>query len=493
MIVAPREASVVPDHMEDRLDMPLADVLPRIQESIMNRTTYFGVPTLKNPMDAWIYQEIVFESKPDVIVEIGNRHGGSALYFAHLCDLLGKGRVIGVDLSHESVPDSVKKHPRITFLDGDAARSVPRVAGLIAAEERVLVIEDSSHTYDNTLDVLRAYSPLVKPGDYFIVEDSICHHGLDTGPNPGPYEAIEQFVREQPDFAVDRERERFLITWNPKGFLKRTGASARPAAAPSNGEKPDYGIDAPGVVRNLFIVAALGLTAFFTARFGLWSGVIAHVALSYSGLWAGLGCCAMGCWMLYDSKIGKLKERERLLDRVPWRGEEAVLDVGCGRGLLLIGAARRLTTGKATGLDIWQTEDLTGNTPEATLSNARREGVADRVAVKTGDMRKMPFPDATFDVIVSNVAIHNVYEREGRDATMREIARVLKPGGSVVIHDIRWVGDYALALKRAGLVEVARVGSRSLRFALVLITFGSLRPDIVTARRPHGGRKVVDG
>src|SRR5262249_52281281 len=153
-------------------------------------------------------------------------------------------------------------------------------------------------------------------------------------------------------------------------------------------------------------------------------------------------------WMIYDSKIGKLRERERLLDLIPWTGTEAVLDVGCGRGLMLIGAARRLTSGRATGLDLWQSEDLTGNRPEATLENARLAKVADRVDVKTGDMRRMPFADRSFDVIVSNVAIHNVYEREGRDRTMKEIARVLKPGGRVVIHDIRHVAEYADVLSR---------------------------------------------
>ena len=131
--------------------------------------------TLKNPMDAWIYQEIVFETKPDVIVEIGNRHGGSALFFAHLCDSLGKGRIIGLDLSHQTVPKHVKRHPRITFITGDACRNIERVERLISSDDRVLVVEDSSHTYENTLNVLRLYSKLIKVGDYFIVEDSICH------------------------------------------------------------------------------------------------------------------------------------------------------------------------------------------------------------------------------------------------------------------------------------------------------------------------------
>jgi len=96
----------------------------------------------------------------------------------------------------------------------------------------------------------------------------------------------------------------------------------------------------------------------------------------------------------------------------------------------------------------------------------------------------MPFPDDSFDVIVSNVAIHNVYEREGRDATMSEIARVLRPGGRIVIHDIRHVGDYASALAKQGLIDVHRVGSKVGQLVLLLITFGSLRPDIVTARKP---------
>jgi SAM-dependent methyltransferase len=249
-------------------------------------------------------------------------------------------------------------------------------------------------------------------------------------------------------------------------------------------ERPDYGIDAPGVVRNLFLVFLVGMTLFVTARLGLWSGVIAHVYVAGMGLGAGLGCGAMGLWMLYDSKVGKLKEREALLDRIAWRGDESVLDVGCGRGLLLVAAARRLTTGSATGLDLWQAEDLTGNTPEATLANARLEGVGERVSVKTGDMRRMPFPDASFDVVVSNVAIHNVYQREGREAAMREIARVLKPGGRVVIADIRHVPEYASALSRNGVTDVRRVGSPVMRAFLTVVTMGSLRPDILVGSKP---------
>lgn len=208
--------------MEESLKMPLCQVLSVMQDRSMNQTTYFGVKAIKSPTDHWIYQEIVFETQPDVIIEIGNAYGGGTLALAHLCDLLGRGRVIGLDISHAPMSEHVKKHPRITLIEGDACQSFAQVQGMIAKDETVLVIEDSSHTYDNTLNVLRVYSTLVKPGGYFIVEDSICHHGLVVGPEPGPYEAIETFLRENSDFTSDRSKESFLITWNPKGYLRRT-------------------------------------------------------------------------------------------------------------------------------------------------------------------------------------------------------------------------------------------------------------------------------
>lgn len=214
--------------MEHSLDLPLGEVLKVMQERLLTRSTYFGVTAWKSPTDFWVYQELVCEMQPDVIVEVGNNCGGSTLAFAHLCDLLGKGRVIGVDIDQSKIPDLVRRHPRITLIEGDACDSFAKVRPLIRANERVLVLEDSSHTYENTLNVLRKYSALVKKGDYFIVEDSICHHGLDLGPTPGPYEAIEEFVRENSDFEIDRERESFLITWNPKGYLRRRGDAVVP-------------------------------------------------------------------------------------------------------------------------------------------------------------------------------------------------------------------------------------------------------------------------
>ncbi len=244
--------------------------------------------------------------------------------------------------------------------------------------------------------------------------------------------------------------------------------------------KADYGIDAPGVIRNLLLVAAVGLIAWATRATGLWSGVVTlgpvRLGLASMLIWPALGCGAMALWMLYDSKIGKVRDRERLLDQIAWKGDERVLDVGCGRGLMLIGAAKRLTRGgRATGIDIWQAEDLSGNRPEATMENAGREGVRERVEVETADMRKLPFDDASFDVVVSCAAIHNLYDAADRARAIVEIARVLKPGGRALIDDIRHFAEYERAFAGAGMTA-RRSGSLVAAAFLAIVTFGSLRP-----------------
>lgn len=208
-------------HMEESLNLPLHQVLQMMQARIVGSTYYFGVQTLKNPLDFWVYQELLFELRPDVIVEIGNRYGGSSLALAHFCDLMGNGRIIGVDICHNDISEIVRHHSRITLIEGDACEVFSNVRSLISPNESVFIIEDSSHAYENTLNVLNTYSPLVKAGGYFVVEDGICHHGLDLGPSPGPFEAIETFVASQSSFVIDRKRENFIITWNPKGFLLR--------------------------------------------------------------------------------------------------------------------------------------------------------------------------------------------------------------------------------------------------------------------------------
>ena len=207
--------------MEDSLDMPLKMVLEILQRRSLTETTYFGIKTVKNPLDFWIYREIIFEQKPDIIIEIGSFSGGTALALAHICDNIGHGNIISLDISHSMVPGIVMDHPRILLIEGDACQSFNEVKGWISHNHNVLIIEDSAHTFDNTLKMLNTYSPLIRPGGYFIVEDTICHHGLDTGPDPGPYEAVKAFLEINRDFESDRSRESFLITWNPKGYLRR--------------------------------------------------------------------------------------------------------------------------------------------------------------------------------------------------------------------------------------------------------------------------------
>jgi cephalosporin hydroxylase len=211
--------------MEESLDWPLSKVLPILQKRIMEQTTYHGIQTLKNPLDLWIYQEIIWETRPDIIVEIGNLYGGSTLALAHICDALGGGKIIAVDSNHAPIVPQVRSHPRITLVTGEASTVFPVVQRMISTGQEVMIIEDSLHTYHNTLTVLETYAGLVGLGKYFIVEDGICHHGLEVGPNPGPYEAVENFTGMNKNFTIDRNRETFGITWNPKGFLKRIHSS----------------------------------------------------------------------------------------------------------------------------------------------------------------------------------------------------------------------------------------------------------------------------
>ncbi len=116
--------------------------------------------------------------------------------------------------------------------------------------------------------------------------------------------------------------------------------------------------------------------------------------------------------MLRSSLVGKMRVRDRLVDALALSGNERVLDAGCGLGLALIGCAKKLTTGTAVGIDLWAAH-LSDNNPDAARANAVAEGVADRVEVETGDLRKLPFADASFDAIISMTVIHNIPSREG--------------------------------------------------------------------------------
>ncbi len=158
----------------------------------------------------------------------------------------------------------------------------------------------------------------------------------------------------------------------------------------------------------------------------------------------------------YTTRRGKFIEWDHILDRTQLRGDEMVLDMGCGRGAVLTAVARRLTTGRVTGVDIWSRTDQSGNAMDVTLRNASLEGVSDRVQIETADMRALPFPDATFDLVVSSLAIHNIRKNADRKRAISEGFRVLKPGGTMVIADIRATSIYANELRRLGAPNVER-------------------------------------
>ncbi len=219
-------------------------------------------------------------------------------------------------------------------------------------------------------------------------------------------------------------------------------------------QKPDYGIDAPKVLRNLLLFGVLGLVL---GIFGPRLVQLGPVRLLPRPMFFGTGSMLLleGFLYLFYVKVGKLYHRDRILSLHSWRGDENVLDVGCGRGLLLVGAAKRMAqlsgNGTVTGVDIWSREDMSGNSEQATRRNLELEGVSDRCKLIGVAAQDLPFEDGTFDVVVSNLCLHNIYDRDARKRALRQIARVLKPGGQALISDYKLTKEYADELQRAGL------------------------------------------
>ncbi len=159
---------------------------------------------------------------------------------------------------------------------------------------------------------------------------------------------------------------------------------------------------------------------------------------------------------LHTTLRGKFVAWAELLNQSGLRGDERILDLGCGRGAVLLMAAQYLTTGRAVGVDLWRSVDQSGNAAEATRRNALAEGVADRVELHTGDMTALPFADNSFDVVVSSLAIHNISGRAGREKAVDEAVRVLRPGGRLLIADIRGTRQHQAQLAKLGMKDVAR-------------------------------------
>jgi SAM-dependent methyltransferase len=237
---------------------------------------------------------------------------------------------------------------------------------------------------------------------------------------------------------------------------------AAPTKAPVVPARADYGLDAPRTVRSMFTRGAM----LFLLGFGLWFMNRAEAPRAGAALFAalgaiGLGYFAVGIIMIWSSRTAKLSMRDRFLDAIPWRGDEKVLDVGCGRGLTLTAAARRLKNGKVTGIDLWDAETLSGNNAGAAMANARAEGVADKVKIENGDGRRLPFQPNSCDVVLSALSIHNFKDATDRTQVLDEMLRVAKPGGIIAVWDLFHAGDYLAHFQQAG-AELIRQSGLSL-------------------------------
>jgi cephalosporin hydroxylase len=190
------------------------------------RNRFMGIPTWQNPMDVWVTLEIVWDVKPDVILECGTFKGGSALLWAMFLEHVNpKGRVITIDLQPQAWEARSRKLAieRVDFLYGSS--TAPEIVAQVRERvqgKRVLAILDSSHTRDHVFAELSAYADMIEAGSYIIVQDgAVCGHPVEAEPCPGPYEAVEDFLAQDDRFAAVREHERHLMTSNTLGYLKR--------------------------------------------------------------------------------------------------------------------------------------------------------------------------------------------------------------------------------------------------------------------------------
>ena len=234
-----------------------------------------------------------------------------------------------------------------------------------------------------------------------------------------------------------------------------------------------YGVDAPGALLGQVFGGLVGvLIAAVLLSFGWWVGWIV--------LAGGLFGFASAAVYLHTTLRGKFIVWARELRRLELGGGERALDLGCGRGMVLVKVAALLPDGRATGIDLWRGKDQSGNTGDVARRNAELEGVSGRVDLVTGDMCSLPFEDGSFDLVVSSLAVHNIPDAGGRARAVEEAYRVLAPGGRLLLADFQHADDYAATLRTLSADEPA-VRGLGWRFWYGGPWFGTR---MVTARKP---------
>ena len=192
---------------------------------VFDKVSWMGIPTLKTVLDLWIYQELIYSLRPDLIIEMGSFKGGSTLYLAQMLEQIGHGCIISVDLDHSHFMAS---HTRITTVTGSTQDPaiIERLKGE-ASGRSVMIIHDADHSRNMVLADLQTYADLVSKNSYFIVEDGVVDLFAEdtllgsTMGGPGPLPAVRKFLEQDQRFIIDRSCERYLLTYNPCGYLKK--------------------------------------------------------------------------------------------------------------------------------------------------------------------------------------------------------------------------------------------------------------------------------
>ncbi len=198
----------------------LANVL-YFRSQVFEHTEWMGYKAAKCPMDMWVYQEMMHKLQTDLLIETGTLLGGSALFFAQMFELMGRGKVISIDIE---LNDQLPQHPRIEYIKGSSISSdvLDKVRAEAEQASSVMVLLDADHKATYKHEEMRCYADFVTSGSYLIAEDT-CFDAYPAFPEygPGPAAAVQKFMTGNSDFEVDRSLERHLITFVPGGFLKR--------------------------------------------------------------------------------------------------------------------------------------------------------------------------------------------------------------------------------------------------------------------------------